>query len=300
MLKRLPLVATMHNYRFVCVAGALFRDGAECRDCIGTHAYRGVLHGCYRGSRIQSVFPAVATTIMRRTPTIHDNVDQFVVMTEFGKRTLSHAGCPLDRIVAKPHFTAPAPPRARPPSESNLVLFAGRLEPLKGLETLLAAWDRAETGDMRLIIAGDGPLESEIRAIAQRPDIDYVGQLAASEISDLLCSARALVFPSLPPESFGLSIIDAMAHGTPVIASDHEPQREVVGEHGVPWMAEAGDVDAWARSLERLRDGDTVDAWGRQAHHLAATRYSPAAGLKSLEHVYERAIEHHMRTGVRA
>src|SRR5215471_10671641 len=63
---RVPVVATIHNYRMVCAGGAFFRDGGVCHDCSPGSPARGVLHGCYRGSRAATVPTALSLSLHRR------------------------------------------------------------------------------------------------------------------------------------------------------------------------------------------------------------------------------------------
>src|ERR671919_666044 len=55
-----PVVATLHNFRLACANGLLFRSGAPCEDCVGRNPWPGVVHGCYRGSRLATI-PVAAT-----------------------------------------------------------------------------------------------------------------------------------------------------------------------------------------------------------------------------------------------
>ena len=63
---RVPVVATIHNYRLVCANGTFFRDGAVCHDCAHGLPVRAVLHGCYRGSRAATAPVALAMGLHRQ------------------------------------------------------------------------------------------------------------------------------------------------------------------------------------------------------------------------------------------
>ena len=65
----LPTVVTLHNFRFMCLAGTFLRDSKICEDCLGRPPWKGVLHGCYRGSRAESA--ALASSLSAPPPTGH-------------------------------------------------------------------------------------------------------------------------------------------------------------------------------------------------------------------------------------
>lgn len=126
------------------------------------------------------------------------------------------------RIEQLPHFLPdpgePTPP-AEPPDQDPYVVFAARLEEIKGAETLVrafASWSRA-----RLVIAGSGPLETALRAqAADLPHVEFVGWQDAEAMDGLYRGALAAVVPSVGHESFGLVVIESLARGIPAIVRD--------------------------------------------------------------------------------
>src|SRR6185312_8967573 len=101
-----PVVQTVHNYRMVCMNGAFFRDGVVCTDCAGrTVPWPGALHGCYRGSRPQSLVMTAALTAHRPTWRL---VSRYLALTGFMRDQLVAAGIAPDRVTVKPN-TIPDP-----------------------------------------------------------------------------------------------------------------------------------------------------------------------------------------------
>jgi glycosyltransferase involved in cell wall biosynthesis len=155
-------------------------------------------------------------------------------------------GAPRERIVVAPHgpgqFEGPEPPRA--PDEH--FLFVGDAEPRKNLDGLLeayAAYRRSAAAPLPLVLAGGAA------GAAAGPGVRGVGSPAAAELRDLLLSARALVHPALH-EGFGLTLLEAMALGTPVLAVRNPGAQEVCGDAAL--LVEPGGL---GQALERL-DGD--------------------------------------------
>lgn len=177
-------------------------------------------------------------------------------------------------------------PGTRPaaPSASNRILFVGRLAPEKGPGTLLEAWQALGETDLELAVAGDGPMHDELAA-RQVPGVTMLGRQDGSEIRRLMLESRALVFPSEWYEGMPITLLEAMAAGLPILASDLGSMTEMVGALGEKWLTTAGDAGAWAAAIGRLAGAD-VDAAGSAARTTWESRYSPTVALTGLLDAY--------------
>ena len=279
-----PVVATLHNYRLMCIAGTLFRDGAPCFDCVGRSPAPGVRHRCYRGSTALSGIAAATIVVGRRRRAWHEYVDMFLAPSSFSRSLLVQGGLPEDRIAVKPHFVADPGPRPAPPSESTALLYVGRLAPGKGVDVLLEAWSRAGTTSLTLTIVGDGPLRSELERSAP-PGVRFTGEVAPREVTATMKAARGLVFPSNWPEPFGMVLVEAMACGLPIVASDTGATPEVLDTEG-SLLVPAGDVDRLAAAIRLLEDAALADRAGARARQHYEGRFTPATTLGLLEARY--------------
>ncbi len=162
------------------------------------------------------------------------HVDQFVAPSRFT------AGMHADRGFSKPVAYLPnfidrvdedwRNPGPRP-QEAPYFLFVGRLELIKGLQTLIALWDRVPEFD--LLVAGTGGYEVELRAMASRnPRIKFLGPLTQRELGALYYHAIACLVPSITYETFGMISVEAFARKTPVIVRDLGALPEVVQDSG--------------------------------------------------------------------
>jgi phosphatidyl-myo-inositol alpha-mannosyltransferase len=184
------------------------------------------------------------------------------------------------------------PPEADPGDRENVVLFAGRHEPRKGLHVLLRAWPRIRraTG-ARLAVAGADPLA--VRLLLSRlrvPDegIEVLGLLSQEDLTAALVSAKVLVAPSLHGESFGMVLTRAFACATPVVASDIPGYRDVMTPD-VACAVPPADEDALVSAVsELLADEDRRRQLGAAARALAVERYSWDTVVERLIAVYER------------
>jgi glycosyltransferase involved in cell wall biosynthesis len=282
------VVMTLHNYRLACVNSLLFRDGRPCVDCVGTHPWHGVRHACYRGSRPQSAVAAVTIQLHRQRHTWRRDVDRYLAPTPFVREVLAAAGLPVERILVRPHTTADPGPRSAPPSRSRDVVAVVRLSREKGYDVLLEAMRFVDGRDLRLVVVGDGPDRDRLERSADAR-VTFAGPLPIAEVQARLLSARALVFPSVVFETFGLTLIEAMAAGTPVVASDLGGSRWIIEDAGR--LVPAGDAGAWAAALSDLASDELVDGWGDRARRLWHQRYQPDEGLRGLEVAYAQATQ---------
>ena len=175
--------------------------------------------------------------LWRYTDTLADacrHVDQFVSPSRF--TAAMHAERGFSQPVGHlPYFVDQtdqdwATPRPRP-QERPYFLFVGRLEIIKGLQTLIQLW---QTGvDFDLLVVGTGGYEQELRAqAAGNPRIKFLGALPQRELGNLYYHALACLVPSITYETFGLIIIEAFARKTPVIVRDLGALPEVVHDSG--------------------------------------------------------------------
>ncbi|MFB3104783.1 MAG: glycosyltransferase family 4 protein, partial [Pseudomonadales bacterium] len=208
-----PVVQTLHNYRSVCPAATLFRQGQVCEDCVGTRlSWPSVRNGCYHGSRLQTAVVAGVLGVQRWYRTLSEPVDVYAVLTHFAKRKLVEGGLCADRIVVKPNFVAD--PGVRTQSVRTQMdkpaLFVGRLVPEKGVRTLLRAWCNLK--NIPLAIVGDGPLLTEAKTFIEQHqlhNVSLLGRYDAHEVIRLIKDAGCVLVPSECYEGFPLIIAEA-------------------------------------------------------------------------------------------
>jgi phosphatidylinositol alpha-mannosyltransferase len=138
------------------------------------------------------------------------------------------------------------------PSEGRTIFFLGRHEPRKGLDVLLAALPMLPA-DVTIWIGSDGPDTERLRVRhAGDPRIQWLGRLSDEEKRRRLRAADIFCAPSLRGESFGVVLLEAMAAGAAIVASDLSGYRLVArpGQDGL--LVPPGDADALAAALNRV------------------------------------------------
>ncbi len=283
-------VTTLHSYRLVCVVGTCLRDGNICEDCVGKRVkVPGVVHRCYHESRAASGAMALSLATHRAAGTFRRDVHRYLALTGFARNLLVRDGYPTDRIGVAPNSVAD--PGEPPPRGGSLgyVVFMGRFVPEKGLDTLLTAWQAL---DVPLKIAGDGPGRAAVeRAAGGGSTVEYVGWLDAGAQQTLLAGAGALVFPSTWYEGQPLVLLQAMAHGIPVVSSDIANIEETTVAQGGGLSFAAGSATALAGAVTRLVDDpDAARRLGRAGRAAYLRRHTPERALESLLEHYAEAL----------
>lgn len=290
-----PVVQSMHSFRTVCPGTALLRDHAICEKCVGKRfAWPAVVHKCYRNDRKASAVTAISNAFHHLRGTWRNHVDRFIALTNHSRDKLIEGGVDQRRIAVKPNFVRPDPgchDPGRLESRGEGAIFVGRLVPEKGIETLLAAW-KMLGHDRPLQIVGDGPLRDLVlKAQEENQAIRWLGQLPFDQVLAAIGNARFLAFPSIWYETFGRSMIEAFATGTPVIASDIGSMRELVTDEHTGLHFRAGDpADLAAKAKRLFEDDDLFRNLGAAARKEFEQKFSAEKNYPMLMDIYEQAI----------
>ena len=289
------VVQTIHNYRPICPAATLFRDGRPCEDCVGLKVpWPSVVHACYRGSRLQTI-PVAAMLTTQHLLRTWRNVDAFIALTEFAAAKLVAGGLPADRIQVKANFVAPDP-GAREGAGDGFV-FVGRLAPEKGIGTLIDAAPLLGPG-ITVRVAGDGPEADRLLAAARRhASLEPLGRLDREVVQSELARSRALVFPSLWYEGLPMTILEAFASGVPVVAARVGAAASLVRDRETGLTFEPGDAAGLAACLAWAQaHPEEMAAFGRTARQAFLASYTAEASHRRLLEIYRFAITRRSRS----
>ena len=184
------------------------------------------------------------------------------------------------------------------PDEAAVIMFVGALDhahSFKGVEFLIEAFSRLKCSACSLLIVGDGNLRSKFAALAQALEVSgrirFAGAIPNERLPAYCAAADIVVLPSVPPESFGVVLVEAMACAKPVIASDIPGVRSVVsdGEDGL--LVQPGDPHDLAKKLQLLlNDPDLAREMGARGRAKIEERYAWPAIIPQLVQVYEEVL----------
>ncbi len=280
----IPVVQTLHNFRLGCLNAFLLREGRNCEDCVGRLPWRGVVHGCYRGSRPVSAVLAGSLAVHRGLGTFNRKVARYIALNDFTRQKFIEMGLPAGRVVVKPNFIDFPEPT---PQRRDNFLFVGRLSLEKGITTLAAA--HALTPDVHLRVAGDGPERATLNDLER---VERLGLLSPDLVREEMNRAAAVVIPSIWYENFPRTLVEAFACATPVIASRIGALATLVEDGRTGLLFEPGNAQdlsaklAWAHAHPQR-----MAAMGQAARQRYLADYSPEVNYRRLIEIYREAID---------
>lgn len=206
--------------------------------------------------------------------------------SDFLRSLLLQNGIPQEHVSVIPHFVESSRVDPAPQRKAGHILYVGRLTGGKGVETLLAALEQLPA-DTHLTIAGDGPDRSVLENLAQRLNVSdratFAGWQTQDALNTLYRTTSVVAVPSQCHEGFCMVGPEAMAAGTPVVASPLGgiTQWLIDGNNGI--AIPPGDDAALVEALGRiLSSTELAKNFGRQGQLLTETHFSPARHLADL------------------
>ncbi|QGM98043.1 glycosyltransferase family 4 protein [Methylocystis parvus] len=282
----LPAVYTMHEYFLNCPNGGFynFQKGAVCPlqpmslACWTTNCdSRNYPFKLWRNAR-----QFVAGHVAHLAETFSD----IILLSDLQQKVL--ATC-LPEGAAIHRVTNPveAEPLGRKPDPAaGDFLFVGRLSAEKGAFLFAEAAKRA---GVTPVFVGDGPVAGELRA--RFPHARLLGWKSPAQARDAMRAARALVFPSLWYETFGLTALEAKAMGAPAIVADGCAAREAVEDGVTGLWFKSGDVDSLASAIRELNNDAVIADMSRKAYDAYwAAPASLERHVRETLAVYEQAL----------
>ena len=294
-----PSIRFLHDHKLFCLREHKYttvghrtcsrRTGLNCHLCLGF---------VNRSEHWPSVRLRRLSTLQLEQR-VNGELDHFVVGSRYMADHVARHGFDEHRISVLPLYAAAARTRPLATRDRRHMLFAGQLVRGKGLDLLLQAMKVAGNRET-LLVAGGGRQEALYRemcselGIADR--VHFLGSLPSDDLRSLLGRVRFLVVPSRAPETFGQIGVEAMAHGTPVVASDVGGISEWLEHDVTGLLTPSGHVRELAAALDRLAGDETLRGrLGAAALHSHAARFAPDKHLDALGTLFEDVAPH---TGV--
>ena len=277
-----PVVQTIHNFRFLCPNGLLFRNGCICEDCLSNGLKCGVFHKCYRNSFFQTLFVVVMLKFHREINTFKNL--PCIFLTKFNQDKISNE-LGIKCTFIKPNFTLMKRNTDIDIDMSKFV-FIGRLDKYKGITWVAEQFTHMPY--LKLVIIGDGTERAKLEELSKsNNNIVLRGFRNQTEIAYELQSACALVFPSILYESFGISIIDSFALGTPVICTDIGNQGDLVKEGYNGSKFQPKDKTSFKNAIEFVLENRDLLSIGALN---SANQYTPEKNINQLLAIYDKLI----------
>ena len=285
---KVPVVQTVHNFRFLCPNGLFYRGGNICEECLKSGLLTAVKHGCYRNSRVQTAVVVLMLKVHRALGT-YGKIN-YVFLTQFNREKFrALPGFSEDRAFVKPNFEyIDLQPAAPEEIDHNKYVFVGRLDGYKGVGFLLEAWKRA--GGKQLYIYGDGELAPAVKAaVKENPNIHFMGFQPVQKVWQELRTCEAMVLCSELYESFGLTVLESFAAGAPVVCSDIGNPGNIVCKAEGGLLYETHNLEDFLDKLEKI--SQNREKYSKNALKAYEEIYTPKANYEQLKKIYEEVTK---------
>ncbi len=283
----IPAVMTAHDLKLACPAYKMLRDGRICEDCKGGRIHNVVAHRCVKGSLPLSGVVLAETMLHRALGLYRNKVDRIVVPSLFYRQKLIEWGWSPEQLVHIPNFID-IDGFSTEWDESDYFVFAGRLAPEKGVDTLIRA---AAMARRKLVIAGTGPEEERLKRLALDLDADatFTGHLSGGDLFRLIGQSQALVLPSEWYENAPISILEAYALGRPVIGTAIGGIPELIRDGETGLIVPPRTVDELASALTGMAARSAAERaeMGRTGRRWVGAQFSRSGYRERMTALYD-------------
>lgn len=244
--KRVKLVYTAHDYQMVCPNHMMKipTSGKNCEKCLSKGLMECTKNRCIHNSRVKSLLGSMEAILYRKIRT-YRYIDQIICPSEFMERKLLCNSLFAGKTIVMHNFVETSAQGKT--SDGKYVLYFGRLAEEKGIITLLNACQRISK--IPFVFAGKGSLEE---AVEQVPNIRYVGFQGEKAIEKFISEAAFSVYPSEWYENCPFSVMESIAHGTPVIGANIGGLPELIKDGETGELFESGNEDDLCERIKKL------------------------------------------------
>lgn len=284
----IPIVHYLHNYRLCCVNGFFLNHGQICTRCLIGNFWPAFLTHCWQENRWISGYMGLITRHIQRMG-VFSKVAQWITLSQSQRLLYVAAGIPQEKIRVIQHFFEPSGPPATFHGP-GAALYVGRLSAEKGPMALLEAWRLLGRRDRTLYMVGEGPERPALeRYVAEHglSGVVFTGFLNHQEQEPLWEQALFCVVHSIWLEAFGLTVLEAWAHGRPVIVHDIGALPELITPQRTGVIVPPDNREELAAAMAGLfEQPDQARAMGVAGRQVLEERFCRARWLADMESVY--------------
>lgn len=282
----IPVVLTLHDYKPICPVYNRLRNDQPCSLCLDGNFFNVLKHRCASNSFGKSALLFAEATVQRWLQN-YENVDTFIAPSQFMQEAISHR-IPPDRIQLLYNGVDTSNINAST-YDKGYVLYIGRLSSEKGVRTLLEAHSKS-LSKWSLVIAGTGPLHDELKS--KYFNAEFIGHVNGSQLESVISQASIIVVPSEWYENCPMSVLEAMAHGKPVVGSRIGGIPELIVEGKTGLLYDAKNVQQLSDQIEHLMSNPELrKQMGKQARLRVEQKFSLEKHNADLIAIYQSLLK---------
>ena len=224
----------------------------------------------------------------------HKKVARILVSSRYVKWMLEQLSIPADKITVIHPFTGL--PEVRPDAfpDENIVLFVGKMHPIKGVDFLVRALPQVDA-DYKAVFVGEGEYLESYKALAKElgieKKVEFLGWVPLERLSEYYAKCSVLVVPSIWVETFGLIGIDVMSYEKPVVAFDVGGIPDWLADKETGFLVKRKDTKGMAEKIALLlKDKALARKMGKAGRLKVEREFTSGVFIKNLLSIYEKAL----------
>ncbi len=286
-----PMIQTIHNFRFLCPNGLFYTHGQICERCKMGNTLHTIRWRCYKNSWFLSVLYAFTIGIHRLLGTFK-KVSGFITLNSFTTQQLIESKIVSEngiRII--PNFILPPYPDLDSKKCENTIVYLGRLSEEKGVHVLLESLRYLPQVKLHIIGTGSREVELKKQAMKFGDQVIFEGFLGGERKYASLKQAQMMIIPSLWYEQFPINILESMAAATPVIASNSGGLPSLIQDEKNGLLFQPGNAEDLARKIQILLDDPELALeMGFHGRRMVENQFSAASHLEKLICYYKEVL----------
>lgn len=288
------VVHRLSDFNIMCPRSDFLCNGIVCTACINGDYSKAADMSCCHGSRATTAV-RISSMKYHRRKNLFNFIDAYICPSKFTASLLEKSGIPDEKINVVPTFTTIPSHFADDVEGEGYALYLGRISPEKGVDLAVKAATR--NIDVKLKVTGriDDDFASSIKEMAVKAGIlervDFVGFVQGEEKDRLIDGASCVLCPSTWFENMPNTVLEAYAHGKPVVVFDIGCMAELVKSGETGFVLPLGDVDALANSIAfYLNNPDEARRQGANGRNMLLSKFTPQNHLEMLEAILDPTL----------
>jgi len=290
---KIPVVQTLHDYRTICPNYNLFDFSTFriCEECKGYRYFNAVKRRCQKSSMLVGLNVAIESYLYHFMQSYENIIDLFIAPSNFMMEKMVEFGVDKKKVIFIPNFINSSNYLPKY-CDSNYILYFGRLEKNKGVQTLIKAMKYVK--DCELFLIGSGDYRIGLDRIIRNSSIKNVkffGFLKREKLIDLIRNSLLTVLPSEWYENCPMTILESFALGKPVIGANIGGIPELVDHGSTGLLFEPGNAEDLAEKINiLLQDRNLTVEMGKSARKKVEKNYNEEIHYRRLINAYEHVI----------
>ncbi len=274
----LPIVMTVHDFKLIKPDYVLRANGKKVK---------------HKNSLLAEALVGLEFYFHKWLKIYEKNVDIFIAPSNFVKNQLVRNGFDLNKIIVQPHFIDTTALQNKPPSktETSYILFFGRLDESKGVDTLIKA---IKGINIKLKIVGNGPQEAKLKKLVHKlalnNRVEFLNAQNKEDLKETIARCLFAVFPSRIHETFGFGVVESYVLGKPVIATRVGAFTEIIQHNQTGILVNIDDEIQLKQAIEYLIDKpDNIIKLGAKAKEFVKN-FNAHNHYQKLMEIYQKLL----------